>query len=185
MVGTPVTVTKSAGLFSSEVSQEVANALALAAATAEAQGQLSCTFEDSGLTLSATALDANGRIRLTVGVPYWYGDVDWKVTIGSPTGNLSGGTFIKNTELGTPYNADNIQLRSRHTYGEGETPWGPNEEWEESYHLVFYFDSIDEQWLIGNADGDTWLLPVTVVATLTNPDPNLVLSQTWHKYLLV
>lgn len=175
--GAPVTVTKNAGTFSSTTSVAAANALALAAAQAEAEAGLSCSTQT--LLISADALDAKGKILVTFVAPGLRGHVDWTVTIGAvrrPNGSggyLDPGNFIKPTELGTPYLAENLTYHTNIPDASAVLD------------LVFYFETIDPRWLIGNSDGSTWLIDVTAAAVSTDPAPDVVLTQTWKKYLLI
>jgi len=64
--GTSATVTIPAGQYQSTVSQELADAAALAAATAQAQAQITCTFYNSPQTTSAFCPEGGGEQTATV-----------------------------------------------------------------------------------------------------------------------
>lgn len=175
--GPVVTSTKAAGTFSSTESPAAANALALAAAQAEAESMLVCGNQT--MLLDVVAVDADGKISLKLGAPGFYGNLRWVLTIGAVRRVDGSGTFldpgnwIKNTELGAAYLAENLTFYTN------------NPEAEAFPTLVFYFSSIDPRWAIGNSAGDTWLIDVTASVTATDPVPNVVLQTTWKKYLLI
>lgn len=185
--GPSVTVTRNAGTFSSTESVAAANALALADAQEAAEALLVC--RPLVLDLSADALNARGGIVLVTGVDDWNGEADWVLTIGAVRrsngmgGYLDPGNFIKDTEFGSAYLAELMEF---HTETPSPLqPVGFLANGRTFLRKEFYFSTIDPRWLIGNSDGDTWLIDVTVQVTLTDADPELVLTQTWKKYLLI
>lgn len=67
-IGTPVTATVAAGTYQSAVSQELADAAALQAATEQANSQLSCTFYNAPQSVTATCPAGSTGTPQTVAV---------------------------------------------------------------------------------------------------------------------
>lgn len=171
-IGPEVSVTVPVGTVFA-ASADAANDEAMAAAETQAGEQMSCSLPQ--MTLVGTAVDALGQIRLTASLAHWNGALDWTLTIGE-------GNMIHEDPEAAAISAEDIAV---HTDAMFPAPYGWHASISCDVSYTFYFASLDSRWLIGNEDGDTWLVDVEVSVLLLDAAIPFTVTRRWRKFLLV